>query len=68
MMMTQRTCPTSAALLLSLLVPLAGCGRAGNRVGRPAPPIRVVGWVNGRPEVAEGRTGQVTVIDFAASW
>ncbi|MFV2067733.1 MAG: hypothetical protein ACC645_12235 [Pirellulales bacterium] len=59
--------PSTALLLLSLLVPLTGCDSAENMVGKTAPPIQVAGWVNGRPESVGGLVGQVTVLDFGAS-
>ena len=67
-MMRNGTSLPSAPLLLSLLVLLAGCDSAENIVDRTAPPIQVVGWVNGRPESGGELVGGVTVIDFGASW
>ena len=67
-MMTRRTSPASAALLLALLVPLTGCGPAESNLGMMAPPIRVAGWINGSSGSGGRLAGRVIVIDFTASW
>lgn len=34
-------------------------------VGKPAPPLKLTGWINGKPETLKGK---IVVVDFWATW
>ncbi len=62
-----------AALVRSILVegpgrPIPGSRTASDLLGRPAPPIKAAGWLNGETPADDFFQGKVVVVDAWAYW
>ena len=64
--------PIRLIAMTGVLFVLTSCGsnsqRGGLEVGKTAPKIEAVGWLNGKPPTAEERKGKVVVVDAWATW
>lgn len=57
---------SACALVLSSCMKTGDSG--GLAVGRPAPPLKAAGWINGKAPTESELAGKVVVVDAWASW